>query len=495
MPQQDVGVFRAPSCWRTALSANPISENKAVLIKSGGETQVQGNIAARIDRLPLLSRHYTYAGITQLFWGIMIAADGIVASLYPFLWAPAGYISSLQFDILLGTNIGAGILVGEYIGGFLSDRIGRRLTLIAAAVTEGLFIWPIAYTHSFYWLLLWNFLFALGMGGLLSTNAVYLHEIAPPNNRQKLAMRTQVLAPLSAALLGGVLGYYWMPDHYKWFLWALSAAPIVILVPLAVFILPESPRWLESKGRVAEADATVAKWERQAVAKYGSLREPDVGRHIVVQTQKVPVSEVFRAPYKKQTWLLFAVWFLGYSGLVYGFSSFFPTFAVEHVHWDAQQVFLYTRIVPVPFIILVFYAVAFMGERYERKSWALWSGTAFAAVVCLVLAYTGNAFLIGVTIVTHGLASFWLFTMYNYTSAAYPTRLRSVGTGWTDGIGHLGAILGTSLLVGRLFEWTLDDGAWGWILYCAIPGALIPSLLLYLFGSKQRGGILEELAP
>ena len=461
----------------------------------GEEVRVQGNIAARIDRLPLMPQHYLYAGITQLFWGIMIASDGIVASLYPFLWAPQGYITSFQFDILLGTNIGAGILVGEYIGGFLSDRIGRRMTLMLSALTEGLFIWPIAFTHAFAWLLLWNFLFALGMGGLLSTNAVYLHEIAPPNNRQKLAMRTQVVAPLSAALFGGVLGYYWMPDHYKAFLLVLSAAPIVILVPLALFVLPESPRWLESKGRLPEADATVSRWERSAQARYGSIPDPQVGRHTVVQTKKVPIGEVFQGAYKRQTWLLFAVWFLGYSGLVYGFSSFFPTFAVEHVQWTASDVFLYTRIIPVPFIILVFYAVAYVGERYERKTWVLLSGTAFAAIVCLVAAFTGNGFLILVTIVTHGLSSFWLFTMYNYTSAAYPTRLRSVGTGWTDGVGHLGAILGTSLLVGRLFEWTLEDGAWGWILYCAIPGALIPSILLWRFGSRQKGGILEELAP
>src|SRR6478609_6523076 len=196
----------------------PVSQDEARPLGDDAERVVHGNIAARIDRLPLLSRHYTYAGITQLFWGIMIASDGIVASLYPFLWAPQGLITSFQFDVLLGTNIGVGILVGEYIGGYLSDLVGRRTTLVAAAIVEGLFIWPIAHTVNFWWLLLWNFLFALGMGMLLACNQVYLHEIAPPNSRQKLAMRTQVIAPLSSALLGGVLGFYWMPEYYVRFL-------------------------------------------------------------------------------------------------------------------------------------------------------------------------------------------------------------------------------------------------------------------------------------
>jgi len=83
------------------------------VVTQPSEQIVEGNIAARIDRLPIMRFQYGYAAITQLFWGIMIAADGLVASLYPFLWAPDNIITSFQFDLLLGTNIGVGILVGE----------------------------------------------------------------------------------------------------------------------------------------------------------------------------------------------------------------------------------------------------------------------------------------------------------------------------------------------------------------------------------------------
>jgi hypothetical protein len=88
----------------------------------------------------------------------------------------------------------------------------------------------------------------------------------------------------------------------------------------------------------------------------------------------------------------------------------------------------------------------------------------------------------------------WLFTAYNYTSAAYPTRVRSVGTGWTDGVGHLGTIVGTSLLVGRLFAWTADHSYYGWILYVTIAGAVFPSLLIFYLGRRQKAGVLEELS-
>jgi MFS transporter, putative metabolite:H+ symporter len=300
------------------------SEQRAVGTLGAGERAIAGDIAARIDRLPLTRTQYTYAGITQWFWGIMIAADGLVAGLYPFIWAPKNLITSFQFDLILGANIGVGILIGEYIGGFMSDLIGRKMTLILAALVEGLFIWPIALTNSFGWLLLWNLLFALGMGMLLSVHAVYLHELAPPQHRQRLALRTQAIAPASAGLLAGVTSYYWVPLHYQWWIYTLSAAPIVLCIPLGL-MMPESPRWLEGKGRTEAADKIVSKWERATERRFGPLPPPNLERHTVIQTKRVPASEVFQSRYRYTTVVLLAVWFLGYSGIVYGGGGFFPT--------------------------------------------------------------------------------------------------------------------------------------------------------------------------
>ena len=458
-----------------------------------GERAVAGDIAARIDRLPLTRTQYGYAAITQWFWGIMIAADGLVAGLYPFIWAPKGLITSFQFDLILGANIGVGILIGEYIGGFVSDLIGRKWTLIAAAAIEGVFIWPIALTNSFGWLLLWNLLFALGMGMLLSVHAVYLHELAPPQHRQRLAMRTQAIALSSAGLLAGITSYYWVPSHYQWWIYTLSAAPIVLCIPLGL-LMPESPRWLEGKGRVEDADRIVTKWERSAEARFGPLPAPNVGRHTVIQTKRVPAGELFSGRYRTTTILLLAVWFFGYSGLVYGGASFFPTWAIVH-GWSAHQLFFVSRILAAPIGIVIFFLVAAFGERFERKTWMLAMSIVYSIAFLLLFAFPhsfwAQAILISIATPAVGI---WLFTAYNYTSAAYPTRVRSVGTGWTDGVGHLGTIIGTSLLVGRLFAWTSDHSYYGWILYVTFAGAIFPSLLIYYLGRKQKAGILEELS-
>jgi MFS family permease len=81
--------------------------------------------------------------------------------------------------------------------------------------------------------------------------------------------------------------------------------------------------------------------------------------------------------------------------------------------------------------------------------------------------------------------------VYTYTANAFPTRLRSIGTGWTDGVGHLGAWLGP-VVAGHLFAATADHVCW--ILLITLPGALVPAVLLYGLGVRQRRAILEELS-
>ena len=457
-------------------------------VEVAGGHVVAGNIAARIDRLPLIWVQYLLAAVTQIYWGIIIDADGFISRIYPFVWQPLG-MTVVEFSVILASNIGAGILVGEYLGGYLSDRFGRRSVLLASAVIVGGLMWPIALTNSTGWLLLWNFTYAIGMGFMLATNAVYLHEVAPPGTRHRLAMRTQLLTAV-CGLLPSVLAFSLIPARYQWFIYGLALAQFVILVPLGL-LLPESPRWLESKGRVEEADRIVSRWERWAERRRGPLPEPVEGRHPVVQMRRVPARELFRGEYGRRTVLVLAVWLIGYPGIVYGGITYIVTYLAGH-HWSAPEIFLWTGIVAAPMRVVGFFACSLLGERVERKyivfvAGCLWSLCYLGLLV--VHTKVGQAILI---LCSFPLASLWLFNMYNYTSAAYPTRLRSVGTGWTDGVGHLGTFLGP-LVIGPLFALTAAHNNYGWILW-VVACTLIPSALIARYGMRQRAGILEELS-
>jgi hypothetical protein len=84
----------------------------------------------------------------------------------------------------------------------------------------------------------------------------------------------------------------------------------------------------------------------------------------------------------------------------------------------------------------------------------------------------------------------WQFSMWAYIPGNYPTRMRSLGTGWTEGVGHVGAAGGV-LLSGVVFA---AAAPLGWILLITIPGALLPAFMVAIFGKRQRRRTLEELA-
>ena len=151
-------------------------------------------------------------------------------------------------------------------------------------------------------------------------------------------------------------------------------------------MMPESPRWLEGKGRVEAADRIVTKWETQAEARFGPLPRPTSSSTPSSRPSGCPPGSCSAARYRATTLLLLAVWFFGYSGLVYGGASFFPTWAVAH-GWSAHELFFFSRILAAPIGIVVFFLVAAFGERYERKTWMLVSSILYSICFLLLFAF------------------------------------------------------------------------------------------------------------
>lgn len=119
------------------------------VVTTDAQTIATGRIAARIDRLPLTWAQRRLALITQLFWGVIIAADGIPAKLYPFVWGPEHAFGLGALSILLAVGNGAGILIGEYLIGIVADRWGRRTALLLSSLAIALLLWPTALTNNY----------------------------------------------------------------------------------------------------------------------------------------------------------------------------------------------------------------------------------------------------------------------------------------------------------------------------------------------------------
>ncbi|HEX2646412.1 MAG TPA: MFS transporter, partial [Candidatus Dormibacteraeota bacterium] len=422
-----------------------------------------------------------------------ILSDGIAARIYPFIWGPQGAFDTAHFSLLLVISTGLGIVAGEYLFAWLSDRFGRRRILLLAGATCGLGTLPAAFTSNFYLLAISLGLGAMGIGGVLATNIVYMAEIAPNKTRGRMTQTSQAIAPFLLNVLGNLSGLVLMPAHYQLLVLLIAAAPLLVFIPLVAFLLPESPRWLESQGRHDEADRVVATLEKESEARAGPLPAPETG---VAPSQPTATWwDLVGTSYRGRTALLLICWVLGYSGLVYGPLGFLNLYLVK-VGFNAQAIFtagLVAGLIGSPGGLLI---AGRLNERFERRDVIL-GGAVIASAGLLLTFLTGSlwhnvvALAISSSVVTAGLYV-WLFNMYTYTTVAYPTRIRGVATGWTDGFGHVGAMI-SPLVIGPLFVATASAGYIGFFGWVIIPGALLPAALLARFGIQQRAVSLEAV--
>ena len=452
---------------------------------------IGGLIAARIDRLPLTRVQWQLAILVEVTWGFIIFdTDGIGARLYPFVWRPNKIINVDQYAVIQALQVGLGVLLGVYLMSWVADRWGRRPAILLATLLGGFCIWPFAYVTDFWGMVLLSIVSTLGVGGIVATHSVYLSEMTSPVIRNRVLLASQGVTALVAVGVN-MLAFWLIPSQWQLFLWVSAAIEIVVLLPLLYWFLPESPRWLEARGHHEEALRVVAEYERRVQLLSGApLPEPDHGRHPVVLAGAGGWREIFSNPqYRDRTLLLIACWVLGYAGLIYGVGAFAPTYMVDH---GATPHFVFATIAGAYGVTFIAFQVnSWLGERIERRDVLCAMGALFA--VCWVVIWLNPTLpvIVAFYAISRVGTGLWLFNLYNYTAVAYPTRIRAIAFAWTDGLGHLGAWAGVTLL-GPLYQFGPDH--LGWILWIVIPGSLLPALLIRSLGIRQSHAVLEQVS-
>jgi MFS family permease len=425
----------------------------------------------------------------QVGWACAASADGISARLYPFIWLPRHVMTSSEYSVLYALETGISILIGGYAIGWLADRIGRRKALILSSVLAGVFIWPFGYVTSYPALVVLSLADTLGFAGYLAVNVVYMSEMMGSAVRSKVIMGAQVLAIfLLAVVLASLIPHYWIPGEYRRYLWLLAGLNIVVALAL-FWRLPESPRWLEARERRDQARAIVERMEARVMKRHPVLPEPDLTPHQVVAEEKTRWFAPFGRGYLAVTVFLLVVMVLGYGGIVYGSVGYRYLFLAGSRHYSAGFIFALAAWAAAA-SAAVYLLNALFGQRIERKYTQLAGAIMFAGGWWGVYATHTTPALVTFFVVSTVGITLWQFSMWVYIPGNYPTRMRSLGTGWTDGVGHLGA-WGGVLLSGVVFN---AAAPLGWILLITIPGGLLPASMVAIFGKRQRRRTLEELA-
>ena len=403
-------------------------------------------LTARLDRLPMTRHIWIMAFLVSLGGFFDAFALELIATLAPGLFkAKIFTATTVSFFGMTGlasfiAALFAGLFIGTIAFSYVADRFGRRSIFAFSLLWYGAASFVMAFQHTPDGVNLWRFISAVGLGVELVTVDAYLSELVPKSARGKAFA---FLLGISA--LAGPITYFlaWqlVPiapfgiDGWRWVV-AISSLSAIIVWWIRLG-LPESPRWLAQRGRVAEAERVMAVFEARAQAETGrplpppgpaQPQDPRAGRLV----------EIFSPRYRKRTIMLMLFNFFQTVGF-YGFFAWVPTLLIAkgiHITQSLEYGFIIKlAALAFPFINMLF------ADRIERK-WQVCLSCLAISVFGIVFAnQTSPAALIGVGTLL-AMSTAWLaYSLHNYQAELYPTRIRARAVGFVYSWSRLSGVV------------------------------------------------------
>jgi putative MFS transporter len=290
-----------------------------------------------------------------------------------------------------------------------------------------------------------------------------------------------------------LLGYLIVPTSANG--WRLvifiTALPVLMLIWWRRS-LPESPRWLESQGRVAEAEAIVDAMEADAQRRghtLAPLNPADVAA-LAPSAKKGEMLKNYAALLSRKQFRITGMTWLMWLSMTFSYYAFFtwiPSLLVQN-GMTITKSFGYSLVI---FIAQIpgYFSAAWFNERIGRQA-TIVGYMLLGGLSALALAFThsdGQIMLAGV------LLSFFMngayAGIYAYTPEVFPTNIRATGFGLASAIGRIGGIT-SPILVGYVYPASGFGGVFG----MTTAALLLGSAAVLVMGIPTRGRSLEDIA-
>ncbi|HBK05570.1 MAG TPA: MFS transporter [Acetobacteraceae bacterium] len=441
------------------------------------------NSGARLDRLPISRFHWRVLGLISAGAFLdafdIYLAGGVIAAMLR-----EGF-STLQLNAVFVSATFFGMLIGAGLAGWVGDRMGRRYSYQTNLAIFGLASLAAVFAPNIYWLIGFRFLMGLGLGAELVVAAGTLCEFIPPRYRGRwISMMGMIIN--SGLLVATFTGYFVIPN-LGWRTMFAIAGFGALVVWLLRKRMPESPRWLESVGRLQEAEIALQAIERETEARCGPL--PPVDRVQSLETGHVPVSRLF-APDMRGRLLAACLTVVAVNVSVYGFVAWLPTFLVKQGMTIVQSLGFTT--------LMSFGSTAgalvglLLADRFSRQKSLV---VTCLAIIALGFVYPAMRDPAALTVVGFALITsiYVLVTigLYAYVPELFPTELRLRGTGVAGMCGRAASI-STPYLAVMLFERFGIQGVL--LMVSAILVCLVAAILGLRLETGQRS-LEDTLTP
>ena len=362
--------------------------------------------------------------------GFDTAAIGFIAPAIRGEWA----LTAAQLAPLFGAGL-AGLMAGAFLFGPLADKFGRKNILLVCVLFFGLACLASAYSSSLWELVLLRFLTGLGLGGAMP-NSVTLTSEYCPDERRSFLVTTMFCGFTVGSALGGLASAH-LVEAYGWrsALMLGGILPLVLL-PLMVWQLPESVRYLvmEGKGlnRVAATLKRIAPQENFANVRFMLMHKKPEG---------FPVGHLFKPDLVTGTLMLWLAFFMSLL-IIYLLSSWLPTL-IKSTGVSLKTASLVTAMFQVGGTlgaILLGWLMDRINPHYVLAVNYALAGVFIAAIGSL----TGTPWLVGLAVFGAGFCISGSQVGANALAAGfYPTDCRATGVSWANGVGRIGSVLGS----------------------------------------------------
>lgn len=379
-----------------------------------------------VDSIQLNKRYLLTANVVAALGGLLFGFDtAVISGTIPFI---EPYFNLT--DVTLGwavSSILLGCAIGAVISGRLSERYGRKVTLIFCALLFSVTAVATGFSYRFDVFVAFRILGGVAVGMAAVISPMYISEISPAHVRGRLVSLYQLAITLGIllAFMSNFLLADSGADAWRW-MFSVQAIPAMLFF-VALFVVPESPRWLTSKNRIEDARLVLTKIGGQA---YGEKELESIRESFNTHQEKIRLSVLLEKRYILPVTLgvLVAVFsqVTGYNSLLYYAPLIFKNAGLET--GDALFQTLAIGIINCVFTFVAIVTIDKVGRRL-----LLLSGSFLMTVCWALIAFTFNPnsegyLLLGIILVFCAVFAATIGPVtWTYIAEIFPNKIRALG--------------------------------------------------------------------
>ena len=434
------------------------------------------NINETIDNAKFSLFHWkvlVWCLLIIIFDGYDLVIYGVALPLLMQQWS----LTAVQAGLLASAAL-FGMMFGAMIFGTLSDRLGRKKTIMICVTLFSGFTFLGAFATNPVEFAILRFIAGLGIGGVMPNVVALMTEYAPKKIRSTLVaimFSGYAIGGMTSALLGA-----WLVKDMGWQIMFLIAGIPLLMLPIIWKFLPESLAFLIKSGKEEQA--------KQIINKLLPTQDIHQNTQLVFNENihhEAPVKALFQDGRAFSTFMFWIAFFMCLL-MVYALGSWLPKLMLQAGYsLGASMLFLFALNIGGMVGAIGGGALA---DRFHLKP-VITSMFVIGAAALILLGFNSPQIVLYSLIALAGAATIGSqILLYTFVAQFYPTTVRSTGMGWASCIGRIGAIIGP-VLTGALLTFELPHQMN--FLAIAIPG-VIAAFAIFLVNLKVSVNVPES---